>query len=118
VSAEPAGSTVTVTPVEPVVDEVACPTLIGGAELTARWPVLLGQTVRMVGKVDRALDITNSIIIAEGHRFVVMLRPGAGWAGDAERVYNVMGSDTVATGGPTRLPQLMLVEDPPPCAAP
>ena len=122
-TAQPAATTAAVAVVaqpapEPGAEEFACPALIGGAELTARWPELLGQRVRMVGRVDRALGMVNSIVIADRRRFVVLLRPGAGWAGEAERTYDVMGAATVATGGATRLPQLLLVEDAPPCTAP
>jgi hypothetical protein len=81
---------------------------ISPATLSAAWPTRLGSRVRFKGHVDVSVDVMTAIVIASGHRFVVVASPDQLWQGDRDRSYTVMGSQTVSLLGRTTLPQLLL----------
>lgn len=89
-----------------------CPTTISGADLATQFPSMLGQEVRILASVERSLDITTALVVAEGERFAVMLTPEHLWTGTEEHVFAVMGSIEVSLHGATRLPHLILVTEP------
>lgn len=86
-------------------------------ELAATWPKRLGQKVRLRARIERAVDLTQSVVRAGRQRFVVMLGPSDSWSGEAERVFTVMGSATAwIAGGPQVVAQLLL--EPEGCPSP
>lgn len=91
-------------------DEEACApaTRVDPGVLAATWPKRLGERVRFKARVERALDMTDYLVTARGHRFVVMMGPDQGWEGSAERVFNVLGSTRAALQGRVTLPHLVL----------
>lgn len=96
-------------PLAPEVDDGCEPaTQVDPRLLTATWPQRLGQRVRFTARIERALDITNYLVTARGHRFVVMMGPDQGWEGSAERVFSVLGSTNAALQGRVTLPHLVL----------
>lgn len=76
--------------------------------LAASWPARIGTRVRFRSHVDVAVDVMTAVVVASGHRFVVVASPDQLWQGDKERTFTVMGSKTVSLGGRTTLPQLLL----------
>ncbi|HEX7603709.1 MAG TPA: hypothetical protein VF316_18955 [Polyangiaceae bacterium] len=121
VSVTPATSTVAIpaTTALPVasapqaVPDAACvpPLRVDPKTLTAQWPSMLGKRVSFAAHIDRALDVTESIVVAHGERFVVLLAPDQAWQGEATKTFIVMGSARVKLGGTTTLPQLVLDTD-------
>jgi hypothetical protein len=81
---------------------------ISPATLSATWPARIGSRVRFKGHIETALDVMDAVATAGGHRFTVVAGPDQLWQGDKDRTYTVMGSKTVALGGRTTLPQLLL----------
>lgn len=66
----------------------------------------------MRAAIERAIDITTALVVADGERFAVLLAPEDLWTGTDDKVFAVMGSTEVPLDGPTRLPHLMLVTEP------
>ncbi len=66
----------------------------------------------MRAEIDRSLDITTALVVADGERFAVLLTPEHLWTGTEEKVFAVLGSTVVPIHGSTRLPHLMLVTEP------
>ena len=97
-TAEPAGAEEACSPGQP----------ISPAALAASWPSKLGSRVRFKGHVDVSLDVMTAVVLASGHRFAVVASPDQLWQGDTTRTYAVTGSKTVALGGRTTIPQLLL----------
>lgn len=93
--------------------DAACvpPLRVDPKTLTAQWPSMLGKRVSFAAHIDRALDVTESIVVAHGERFVVLLPPDQAWQGEATKTFIVMGSARVKLGGTTTLPQLVLDAD-------
>jgi hypothetical protein len=84
------------------------PVRVAPRDLAAKWPTMVGKRVSFVGRVERSLGFGEALVVADGARFVVLLAPSDVWTGTARRTYRVIGSATVHTYGPTRLPQLLL----------
>ena len=107
--APPSGAAVTSGPdSSPGAEECSPGQPISPATLSASWPARLGSRVRFKGHVEVSVDVMTAIVMASGHRFVVVAGPDQLWQGDKDRNYTVMGSKTVALGGRTTLPQLLL----------
>jgi hypothetical protein len=97
-------------PADPEASENACakPKNVKPAELAAQWPGMIGQCVRFSGRIDRALDMTRSLVQAGSATFIVWLPPGAAWTGSQTHNFVVMGAGQAAIHGKTALPELML----------
>jgi len=80
------------------------------ATVAARWPSLIGQRIAIDGvSIERAIDFTEVLVAAGGHRFAVVMSPAAErWTGRARRVFRVLGSTRVSLFGRTVLPELLL----------
>ena len=89
-----------------------CPPTVTGADLARRYPTMIGEEVRLNAAIERAVDITTALVVADGKRFAVLLIPDSTWEGQALKTFAVMGSTTVALAGSTSLPHLMLVTEP------
>jgi len=87
------------------------PQRIDPARLAAEWPSLVGKRVTFAARIERAIDVIQSLAVARGTRFVVVMSPEQTWQGEATKTFVVMGSAKVALGGQVTLPQLMLQKD-------
>jgi hypothetical protein len=58
--------------------------------------------------LERAIDFTESVAVARGVRFAVLLSPDQRWAGRAGRTFKVVGSVRVPLRGRVVLPELLL----------
>lgn len=94
----------------PVVSCTPAPKVVG-AELTARWPALLGRRVRLAARMDRALDFTDAVLTADGASVVVTMSPDAAWSGTQLHTFEVIGSQSVALHGRAVLPHLALADE-------
>ena len=89
-----------------------CPPLTTGDTLAKHYPARIGEEVRLEATVERAIDITTALVVADGERFAVLLTPEHLWTGRVLKTFAVLGSTEVALSGPTRLPHLLLVTEP------
>ena len=89
-----------------------CPPLATGGQLAKHYPARIGEEVRLQVTVERAIDITTALVVADEERFAVLLIPEHLWTGRALKTFAVLGSTVVALEGPTRLPHLLLVTEP------
>ena len=82
---------------------------ISPALLAATWPSLIGQRVTLDAvSVERAVGFTQSIVVARGVRFAVLMGPDQAWKGHARRTFMVIGSTNVMLHGRMSLPELLL----------
>lgn len=85
---------------------------VDGRRLAISWPGRLGQQVALSARVERALDLMQLVVRADGEQFLVIAATEAAWDGEELRLYTVLGRGLAhVRGGPQHLPQLMLVED-------
>ena len=89
-----------------------CPPTVTGADLARRYPAMIGEEVRLNAAIERSVDITTALVVADGKHFAVLLVPDSIWEGQALKTFAVMGSTTLPLAGSTSLPHLMLVTEP------
>ena len=96
---------------EPEAAPACHPEDVAPSKLARSWPTLLGRQVRIACRVERMVDMTDAIVIADKERFVVMMAQSDSWDGVKTRVFTVMGSRTVRLkGGGVTLPELVATE--------
>lgn len=86
---------------------------VDGRRLAVSWPSKIGQQVALSARVERALDIGQYVMRADGERFLVTAIGGPeAWEGDQLHLFTVIGRGLAHVhGGPQHLPQLMLLGD-------
>jgi hypothetical protein len=92
--------------------EVPCPDIIAGGLLAKQYPKLIGQEVRLRASIERSLDITTALVVADQQQFAVLVMPDSIWDGPQLKTFAVLGTTVQPISGPTKLPYLMLVDEP------
>jgi hypothetical protein len=77
--------------------------------VASEWPSRLGQRVLLRVRPERAVAVGETVVAAEGQRFLVLASPGALLTGT--HTFVVVGSASVRLGGRVQLPQLVLDDD-------
>ena len=92
--------------------EVPCPTVIDGKALARTFPQLIGKEIRLRATIERSLDITTALVVADQQRFAVLVMPDSIWDGPQLKTFAVFGTTIQPISGATKLPYLMLVDEP------
>jgi len=91
--------------------EPACPRAVWlrPRVVATEWPSRLGQRVLLRVRPVRAVAVGETVVAAEGERFLVLAPLGAPLSG--AHAFVVVGSASVRLGGRVQLPQLVLDDD-------
>jgi hypothetical protein len=92
--------------------EVPCPAVVDGKALAIKFPMLIGKEIRLRATIERSLDITTSLVLADQQKFAVLVMPGSIWEGPQLKTFAVLGTTIQPISGATKLPYLMLVDEP------
>lgn len=76
--------------------------------LATSWSAYLGRRVQLPCQPVRRLDLTRTLVVAGGEKFVVMGPPDVTPCLASTSTFTVMGSASVAMAGRTILPELLL----------
>jgi hypothetical protein len=91
---------------------VPCPAVVGGKALARDYPKLIGKEIRLRATIERSLDITTALVVADQQQFAVLMVPDSIWDGSQLKTFAVLGTSIQPISGPTKLPYLMLVDEP------